>query len=351
MKRFPVLILSAVFVFASVISAMAAATGVQISTKPAKMTKHHSGDYYASNQPTVWVRSSKGDKYDAIDTGKDLRFGVIYKSAYTSNWIVTDEDVKFNGKDDSVNFDPPEKSGNFSTKYIPPKYSMSPIGLCNNEVKLRGQSSMLDGFVVKIPDAYSAQYKVKFKRTVFQNSHTKSDSTNIPAWVVCDKVKVAKADKAKLVPFLKKVNLKIPSNYYKSICPVTVPHMATFTVNSAGNIKYSLRGKDGSKGPSGTLKFTKAGSKTISWKRKIDIAKPKQGSLGIKGNVKYSATTTLDYTLYGGSNKVGSKPPPKKVSFTVECMTPKKATPMKIKTITPPKKGSSLKSTEPTRLR
>jgi len=328
MKNSIVLFIAGLFLLAAGQPGLAAVTGVSIEMKPAKITKHLSGDGYAINQPTIRVLSTGGKKYDALDTNWDMKFSIITKEAHTINWMVIDHDVSFTGQGDSVNFDPPDKDGNYKTKYIPPKFSMSPIELCNNEVKIRGKNSMLDGFVKKIPDAYTVKYKAKFKRTVMQTTHSKSDSVNVPAWVVCEKTKQAKKDPGKQVVFLKSVDLKTSTKSYRGKCPVTIIHMATFKVNSGGDISYALIGEDGSKGPSGKLKFAKAGSKTVSWKRSIDIPKPKPGSLaggeiGASQEI-YKGTTSLKYSIYPRGSKVGAAPPPKKASFTVQCEAPVK---------------------------
>ncbi len=141
--------------------------------------------------------------------------------------------------------------------------------------------------------------------------------------------------------FLKKY---LVFNVYRSII-----NMATFKVNRRGDIKYALLGEDGSRGPSGKLKFAKTGSKTVSWKRTIDIPKPKPGTLA-GGQVgtpvnKYNGTTTLKYILYGGESKVGASPPPKKVSFMVQCEKPKK-TPARMQQPAPPVQPMQLKTRE-----
>lgn len=349
MKNSIVLLFAGLFLLAASQPCLAAATGVSIKMKPAKMSTHLSGDNYANNQPTIRVLSTGGKKYDALDTNKEMKFSVITKEAHTINWQVVDQDVKFTGQGDSVNFDPPDKNGNYKTKYVPPKFSMSPIELCNNEVKIRGKNSMLDGFVKKIPDAYTVKFKAKFKRTVLQSTHSKSDSVNVPAWVICEKTKKAKKDEPKQMVFLKSVDLKTSTKSYNGTCPATIIHMATFKVNRRGDIKYALLGEDGSKGPSGKLKFAKAGSKTVSWKRTIDIPKPKPGTLA-GGEVgapvnKYNGTTTLKYVLYGGKSKVGASPPPKKASFTVQCEKPKK-TPARTQKTAPAIQQMQLKAKE-----
>ena len=250
-----------------------------------------------SKAPTVYVYSTKGEKWNKVDKVKATTFSVNLNAdckyegkgnkAYRGNLSVSG----FNqvGKELPADFlIPHAKSASAKFRYEG-NSGFDAIKACNTELEKRLSQDadktkyhvLAKGFTIKYPAALRVNYSLTCKPTGLGFSDYSSKSVKVNAKINCQGSDLAKqkipkpqpipARKATLVPLIKSVTFGPQIKNMVTTCPTQVKLNGNITATRPGTVKYQYLSHDKRKSPIFTLKFNKAGTKSLRpWLRTIN---------------------------------------------------------------------------------
>ncbi len=259
-----------------------------------------------NDAPVVTVYSTNGEKWNAIDTSKAVKFKVKLNAecrfegkgnkAYEGDLIVEGFDII--GDTDPADFlIPHSKTAEATFRYVDGAgQPISPKSVCATELTKRLSENkdltkyhiLSKGFTVNYPGAFKVKYRMYCRATGIGKTDLGSDTTLVNARIKCAASDLAtekipkppprqKAKPARLTALVKTVTLKADPSDYQGKCPVGIKFNGSITATRAGTVKYQYVSHDNKKSPELTLKFDKAGTKTTRlWSR--TLSKPEAGS-------------------------------------------------------------------------
>ncbi|PCI31820.1 MAG: hypothetical protein COB54_08815 [Alphaproteobacteria bacterium] len=272
-----------------------------VGVKPAvqKMSKYKtSGDLYPLNGPVIRVYSKDGKSYDRIaNDNENLTYLVdVWASC---NRKIRSFSLAINGAAKNVKHTSSKgkkvkkRMEKLKTPFTLPAISRTPVKACRKELEKRvslGHKSrsawMVSGFVVKYDNAYEAKVTGSCSAALGKGDF-EVEKTALPVWIICEAVKGGQKPKpskpntggsgsspqipsqipsqSATTPKLM-LSLKVAPKVAQK-CPVGLKFTGKISSNRPGVIKYRIVGKDAPKAwqtPVKTVKFTKAGTKTLS---------------------------------------------------------------------------------------
>jgi hypothetical protein len=257
--------------------------------------------------PTVIVYSTKGEKWNAVDTSAAVTFKVNLNAeckyegkgnkAYEGDLLVEGFDIV--GDTDPADFliphsDTAEATFRYNNGAGQPT---KPIEICATELTKRLSENkdlskyhiLSKGFTVKYPGAFEVKYRMYCHATGLGRGALDSDTTLVNARITCSASDLAeskipkpppprpKVKTAKLVPLVKTVKFEADPSTYQGNCPVGIKFNGSITATSSGKVKYQYVSHDNRKSSVFTLQFAKAGTQpTRLWSR--TLSKPDAGS-------------------------------------------------------------------------
>ncbi len=247
--------------------------------------------------PTVHVYSTNGEKWDAIDKSKAVKFKVRLNAecrfegrgnkAYEGDMLVSGFEII--GDTDPAHFLIPHANTAEGTF----RYGdgagqpVNAVAICNTELtkRLSADADLTryhiigKGFTINYPGAYSVKYRMFCHATGIGRSDLGSDSTLVNARIKCEASDLAaqkipkpkpKPKRAKLAALVKSASFVAEPATHRGKCPVGIRFKGSITSGRPGTVKYRYVSHDGRESPVFTLKFTRAESlATRDWSRTL----------------------------------------------------------------------------------